>query len=293
VLLTAAVCAHNEGRFLAGCLRSLAAQDAADFEILVVDNASTDETAELARQFAGREPRARVVREEVLGLSAARNRALAEARGQVVAFIDADAVADPAWLSALGRAFREEPAAAVVGGRVLVRWGSPPPRWWAPALDEVFNRFDYPEPRKEMRYPRYPYGTNLAVHVEIGRRLGGFHTRLGRHGQALLAAEEVALCWRAECAGHKVVYTRDALVHHLGRNELATRSYILRRALAHGSSQRLAEKLADIPPGSFPGPLRFAVTLLADAARLRLSLARLKYHAFRLGYIAGPLIGTK
>jgi len=121
---TVAICTHNRshviGRAVEGALREVRSSGA---ELLVVDTASTDATqATLAGMQA---PDMRVVREPELGLSAARNRALAEARGAVVAFLDDDAVPRAGWLAALLAAY-ERTDVACAGGWILLHFSAPP-----------------------------------------------------------------------------------------------------------------------------------------------------------------------
>ncbi|NJL28333.1 MAG: glycosyltransferase family 2 protein, partial [Thermoanaerobaculia bacterium] len=99
------ICTHNRARDLALCCAALGGLDAPpeSWEVVVVDNASTDDTPEVAEAWAARlEGRLRGVEGTgALGLSAARNRAIAEARGEILAFLDDDALPEPGWLSAL------------------------------------------------------------------------------------------------------------------------------------------------------------------------------------------------
>lgn len=89
-LISVIVPAHNVGRFIARTLCSVLNQTHSALEVIVVDDGSTDETAAVAEHIAGRDRRLRVIRTERHGVSAARNRAIAEARGNLVAPIDAD-----------------------------------------------------------------------------------------------------------------------------------------------------------------------------------------------------------
>ena len=133
------LCTYNRANLLSGSVRSLLAQGAPtpDFELLVVDNNSTDGTRELVEQFADRDGRVRYIFEPHQGLSYARNTGIREARGRFIAFFDDDLLAPPDWVSAIIRAFREFPTVDLVGGRLLPRWPLDPPSWltpdhWAP-----------------------------------------------------------------------------------------------------------------------------------------------------------------
>ncbi len=133
------MCTYNRAPLLGGAMRSVLAQVASTpaFELLVVDNNSTDRTRELVEELAGPDARVRYIFEPRQGLSHARNAGIREARGAFIAFIDDDLLAPPDWVSAIIRAFREFPEADIVGGRLLPLWPVEPPVWltrdhWAP-----------------------------------------------------------------------------------------------------------------------------------------------------------------
>ena len=125
------VCTRNRAPLLEKTLESLATQtlDHSHFEVLIVDNASTDSTSDVAARWqAARRFTCRYVLEERVGLNHARNRGVREARGRVIAFIDDDARAEEEWLDRLLRALEEERVCGV-GGRIKLDWQSPQPRW--------------------------------------------------------------------------------------------------------------------------------------------------------------------
>src|SRR3972149_11111049 len=187
MIISVVVCTHNRSESLRETLRSLMLQNypASDYEIIVVDNRSTDRTKEVVSEFS----HVRYVLEEKMGLSHARNRGIKESRGDVVAFIDDDAKADKSWLSRLVQVYKEEKDAGCVGGRVILDWKCEKPSWWHTDLDEVFNGINYSDSRISLSHPRYPYGTNISFRTDIVEKAGGFRIDLGRIGSRLLAGE--------------------------------------------------------------------------------------------------------
>jgi glycosyltransferase involved in cell wall biosynthesis len=118
--LTILVCTHNRAELLSGVLESLGNQSLGRerFEVIVVDNASTDDTPAVADRCAKQgKLQARYVREPELGLDAARNRGIREARGEIVAFLDDDARARYDWAEAVLDGFSRHDA-PIVGGRI-------------------------------------------------------------------------------------------------------------------------------------------------------------------------------
>jgi glycosyltransferase involved in cell wall biosynthesis len=286
-LISAAICTHNDAAVVPDAIESLLGQSLAEdqVDLLVIDNASTDTTPEVLTDISSRYPdRVRVVREAEPGLSAARNRALREARAPWLAYIDADAIADVGWLAGLADAIDDDDRVAVVGGPIEVKWDHPVPSWWDERIGEALNAFRLGDEKTRMRYPQYPYGTNIAVRVAAAQAVGGFAARLGRKGRSLAAAEEGELCLRLENAGWRVLYTPDAVVHHRTAAERLTRRYVLRRAFHHGRSQFRVESWHGLRSEEYltwPAILSRVATHLL---RGRCDLPFLKYIGFRVGY---------
>jgi glycosyltransferase involved in cell wall biosynthesis len=138
--LSVVMCTFNRADLLRGAVTSVLAQHAdvtPPFELVVVDNNSTDGTREIVHQLASIDDRVRYTFEPQQGLSYARNAGIRNARASLVAFIDDDLLAEPDWIAALVRAFHEYPDVDIVGGRLLPVWPVAPPVWltrdhWAP-----------------------------------------------------------------------------------------------------------------------------------------------------------------
>jgi glycosyltransferase involved in cell wall biosynthesis len=240
------VCTHNRAESLRDALQSVVSQDypALNYEIIVVDNCSTDNTKHVVEEFADNKlnnANIRYVNEERLGLSYARNRGIEEAKGEIIAFIDDDAKADRFWLSRLTKVYSEEKDAACVGGRVILDWNVNKPSWWEAELDEVFNGINYSDSKITLSYPHYPYGTNISFRANVLKKVGLFKTDLGRIGSKLLAGEETELCLRIEKEGYKICYEPNAIVWHRVDPDKLSKSYIRKRAIWHGMSHALLE----------------------------------------------------
>jgi glycosyltransferase involved in cell wall biosynthesis len=189
------VCAHNEARYLPGCLHSLLAQSRPPDEILVVNNASTDDT----RDVALRVPDVRVLDESRKGLVIARETGRRAAAGDVLAYLDADCRAPLTWLERVERRFaNDETLLALSGpyryydwdpwGRVLIR-----------AYDVTVAPLTQLLVKHVLRLGTIFYGGNFAVRREALERIGGFDTSIEFHGEdtnlgrRLLAVGKVGL----------------------------------------------------------------------------------------------------
>jgi glycosyltransferase involved in cell wall biosynthesis len=234
------VCTHNRASVVGTAVaHALAEARAAGGEVVVVDNASSDGTAAvLAEAARGAAGVLRVVREPSLGLSAARNRGLAEARGAVVAYLDDDAVPRAGWLAALLAPYADA-RVACVGGRIVLRFPVPPPSWLTPRLHGSFSAFDLGSSPKRLRYREddYPYGANISFRADTARAAGGFSTLVGPLGRHQLVFDETDLCFRLDQAGWEIRYAPDAVVDHIVLPERLTPEWVLQRHRSGGESE--------------------------------------------------------
>lgn len=237
------ICTHDR----VDCLRraldaALTEADACDAEVLVVDNASSDDTPTLlARALRDAPRRLRVVREPTLGLSAARNRGLAEAHGPLVVFLDDDAIPRTGWLGALLEPYGSNDAACV-GGRIRLHFPTGRPAWLSDAFLPSLSAYDLGDrPRRIAGEPAtlYPYGANISFRRDLALRLGGFSTQMGLAGRVGLQQEETDLCYRVERAGGAIHYAPDAIVDHWIFAERLEPAWFLKRSWLHGRSNAI------------------------------------------------------
>lgn len=239
--LSVIICTHNRASLLDRALASLARADKpvrCRWEVLLVDNGSTDATPDVTRCWKGPLP-LRYVFEPELGLSAARNRAVVEARGRLLLFTDDDVEVDRSWLRAMMDARRRWPSAGYLAGTILPRFERKPPDWLDDTcrrlLSGVLVRFSLPRDAGPLtaREPR-PMGANLAFDAAALRAIGGFRTDLGRKGPGLVGGEEVAVLDALDHRHAGGVYVPQAVVHHYTPAKRLTHKFLLRYFIGVG-----------------------------------------------------------
>jgi glycosyltransferase involved in cell wall biosynthesis len=267
------VCTRNRADLLEGCLSSLLAEwPSVEWEVVVVDNASTDETASVVarcrEQAAG--TRLEYLVEERLGLSHARNRGVATAKGDYLLFTDDDVLVQPGWVDALCAGF-SRPEVTAVAGRVLPKWPTPPPRWLAGRHTGLLALTDFGDDARDLTEDEVPVGANMAIRASALSGSGDpFDPRLGHQGNTYFAYEEHELFLRLRHAG-RLAYRPDAAVLHQIMPERMTWTGMRRAAVQNGFGSRRAERLRGVPPVglrmSVPALMRTYATALRQSRR--------------------------
>ena len=264
------------------------------WEFLVIDNASTDTTPALLAasdwRLAGMD--IRIVREEKLGLSNARNRALQEARGEYILFMDDDETPDPAWLVAYEEAMREHRPDAL-GGRIEVFFeDGDRPAWLQDELLGFLGKLDHGEARWLTERTTPIFGGNFAFSRSVFERIGNFDARLGRQGATNIGAEDTEIYRRLLEHGCSVRWVPQAIIHHRIQTPKLRRNYFLDLHFRQGRMEGARKRGAGprIPPlYLYPQVAR------AYGRALALRLRQGNGHSLRLemnaAYFTGYLLG--
>jgi glycosyltransferase involved in cell wall biosynthesis len=197
-----------------------------NWELLVVDNNSTDSTRQVIEKFA---PTAkfpvRYIFEKRQGRSAALNAGIAEAKGEIVAFTDDDILLHPDWLSTLKRTFDDSDCAAFAG-KVVPVWNHSKPDWLEMDGQFAVVNYDLGDELKEIRIP--PLGANSAFRKDIFTKYGLFRLDLGVNGeQHTITCDDTEFGERLIRANEKIVYCPSAVIYHPVDPKRTTKSYFL------------------------------------------------------------------
>lgn len=209
------------------------------WEVLVIDNASTDTTSAVAYSAWPADTPLRVICEPRLGLNYARARAFLEAKYELVSFIDDDNWVCPDWVELVWQILSEHPEVGACGGNGQPELGADPPSWFERHAHQYATGPQAPESGYVSRDRSYLYGAGLTVRKSAWDSLvrSGFRSALiGRRGQRLTSGEETELCHALVLLGWKLWYdSRLQFRHYIPAGRLTWR-YLRRLHRGFGSS---------------------------------------------------------
>ncbi len=250
-MLTVLMATKNRARILHDVLESYCQlqQPSTGWKIIVVDNGSTDKTAEVISSFADRLP-LHGLYEPNLGKNNALNSGLALLEGDLTVLTDDDAFPHTDWLVQLRSAADTQPAYSMFGGAVVPRWEVSPPRWINWVLEPRRTEGKFFEFRPGAVYsltdpllkegPVAPYlvfGPNMAIRTSVFQSGMRFNPFIGPHGSDYPMGSETELLLRLGSQGQKAWHAQGAVVEHLIRAEQLDRAWILQRAIRFGRGQ--------------------------------------------------------
>ena len=232
MLITVIVCTRNRARQLRNLLESFLALDPpaqAEWEMIIVDNGSTDDTARVIDEFGSHLPLRRVW-EPRAGLSNARNAGVAASKGDYICWTDDDVEVHQQWLSAYAQAFHRHPDGTIFGGVVEPVYEESPPHWMvenADKLVDVLAKRDHglQERRLTTDLHLLPYGANFAVRAEEQRRFL-YDPHLGVSPEQKRLGEETVLLVSVASLGGAHYWVPDSRVRHLIPTSRMTFDYI-------------------------------------------------------------------
>ncbi len=229
-MVSVIICTYNRASILATVLEDLRLQvvDGTDWEVLVIDNNSSDHTRQIVEAFIPRSPvPTRYILESRQGKSFALNTGIAASAGDVLAFTDDDVRVDQNWVTAIATAFAQTQCDLAVG-RIRPIWPGARPAWYVTSgpysIMAIAGGFDLGEQIIPTNRP--PFGANMAVRRTMIEQHGGFRADLGPQGTAAGLGEDTEFGERLIRAGARCVYLPAAIVDHLVEARHCTKRYV-------------------------------------------------------------------
>ena len=232
-MISVVICTYNRANLLTDVLQTVCEQtlEHSEYEVIVVDNNSTDDTATVSYSFAARYPNVGYCFEPQQGLSHARNRGWQEAKGAYVAYIDDDCKAPPEWL-AVAKEVIESVSPSIFGGPSLAFYNTPKPHWFQDSYESYVQK----QESAPLKADQYLSGGNIFFHKPLLRQIGGFDPSLGMSGEQLAYGEESAILRlvRTEIPQATLYAEPRLYVYHLVRPEKMTWRWIIRDRFIRG-----------------------------------------------------------
>jgi glucosyl-dolichyl phosphate glucuronosyltransferase len=248
--ITIAICTWNRSRLLQRTLESmcgLAAPAGIEWELIVVNNNSTDSTDDVIRLFQNRLP-IRGLFEKTPGKSNAANLAIKNSAGDYIIWTDDDVTVDNDWLAVYVKAFETWPTAEYFGGAILPGFEAAPPPWIQQNLKHfggLLGVRDLGPEERPLTASERPFGANMAFRRSVFDKWG-FDPRLGPQGGDRLTHEETVLLEQLRCSGAIGVWVPAARVWHYIPKERLTKSQIWNIYYTMGKSEVIVR---GVPPG--------------------------------------------
>lgn len=247
IRLSVILCTWNRAASLATTLSSIDALELPPdiaWEVLIVDNNSSDDTKTVCQQFLALNPqRYRYVFEKRQGKSFALNTGIENARGEILVFTDDDVTVDKRWLAETAKIYETFPCIGV-GGKIVDAWSSRKPDWLSLEgpykLRVVIVTFDLGEEPCALKTA--PYGANMSMRKEAFQKYGNFRADLGPTGGKEFRGEDTEFCRRLLRAGETLIYAPKAIVFHPVAEHRMTKRYFAEWYYAFGQSTARIER---------------------------------------------------
>jgi len=233
------ICTYNRDKFIGEALNCLAKQTlpAEQFEVIVVDNKSTDNTAAITKKFIAEHPELnmRYVAEPNKGLSFARNRGIEEAKAAIITYIDDDAEVIPGFLQSIVNFMQADKTVAGIGGKVIPKYSeSEEPKWMSRYLDGMVGRIDYGDATKRFgSNMKYPGGCNMTYTREILQKAGGFNNKL------TFRADDKYIFFQVTKYTDNIYYLPEAALYHNIDKERLTFANFKKLFLKSGNEEKI------------------------------------------------------
>ncbi len=248
-VISVVICTFNRANLLAEALKALCNQTLTPekYEVLIVDNNSTDATHEVAETFINNHSNVRYLLEVKQGLSHARNRGWQEACGEYLAYTDDDCKPPREWL-AVAKRIIDERAPEMFGGPDYAFYNTPKPAWFK----DSYGSSKLSTTPVLLNGHQFLGGSNMFFRREILEEFAGFDINLGMTGNTVAYGEDVELQSRIRehIPEARTYYDPDLFVYHLVRPEQMTLSWQIQAAIGKGRYRYLVAK--DLTDNTMP-----------------------------------------
>jgi glucosyl-dolichyl phosphate glucuronosyltransferase len=244
--LAVVICTYNRCDRLELALDALTRQTlpSKSFEVLVIDNRSTDSTADVCQSFQPQFTHFRYIYEPIQGLSKARNTGWQVTQSPYIAYLDDDAIPCEEWVEAILTVFETvQPKPVSIGGPIYPLWEIPRPDWITPIMETLFTMLDGGDTPRWFDDHEYPWGANVIYRRDALASAGGFCEQLGRIGQSLLSGEETLLNETLKAQGERFYYCPRAAVSHWVPKERINPAWLIQRSYWQGYSVALVDSI--------------------------------------------------
>lgn len=247
VEISVVICSYNREAYIINAIDSLYQQTLSKdkFEVIVVDNNSIDNTAELVQEYIidHKDFSLYYLLEARQGASFARNTGAKISKGRLLCFMDDDAIAAKGYLQTILSFFEAYKDVTGLGGRIIPRYIPAKPKWMSYHVSSLVGNFYYGKHIKEFGKGKYPLESNMVVIKSAFDLVGRFNTDLlGVKGELRISGESKDLCLRLQKLGKKIYYHPDAVVEHVVEVKKLTPNYLYRVASGIGRGERIRTK---------------------------------------------------
>ena len=254
MILSIVICSYNRASYISGALDSLYHQSAGldNFEAIIVDNNSTDNTAEVFKQWRSSHANGSFtyLTESKQGASYARNTGAASSKGQWLCFMDDDAIANSNYVENIIKHIKTKPEAIGFGGRIIPKYIPSAPEWMSYYVSSLVGNFDYAPTACAFENGKYPLESNMIVKKDIYDSIGGFNTQLpGVVGTLRIGGEGKELFYKLLALGHTIYYDPAICVEHVVEVKKLTPEYMYRVASGIGRGEKT--RTLSISKGSY------------------------------------------
>jgi glycosyltransferase involved in cell wall biosynthesis len=254
MILSIVICSYNRANYISGALDSLYHQSAGldNFEAIIVDNNSTDNTADVFKQWRSSHANGSFtyLTESKQGASFARNTGAKGAKGHWLCFMDDDAIANSNYVENIIKHIKTKPEAIGFGGRIIPKYIPSAPEWMSYYVSSLVGNFDYAPTACAFENGKYPLESNMIVKKDIYDSIGGFNTELpGVLGILRIGGEGKELFYKILALGHTIYYDPKICVEHVVEVKKLTPEYMYRVASGIGRGEKT--RTLSISKGSY------------------------------------------